>query len=519
MGTPVRLVDLLGGLSRLADLGFGIPAGEAERAAVLAAWLSTSLDLPDEDTRAAIYTALLHHVGCSGYAHEAAKAVPDERAMYAVTAQTDLADTKDVFRTFLPELTRGHPPLERLRIALVILTQGQRIGTESTTAACEVGRDAARRLGLPPAVQASIYRSYEWWNGKGVPDGLAGRDIPLGARVAAVASTASLLGATADRQRVVEVVDSGAGVLFDPDVAEALIADVDRLLDDLTDSDPHEVVLAAEPAPVVTVLDPHLIDVATVFADLADLKSPSTHGHSRGVARLARRAGERLGFSDQELETLEIAGLLHDVGRVASSSRIWDKPGRLTTHEWEQVRLHAYHSERILAGSARLAPLAELVGRHHERCDGSGYHRGSLHADLPPPACVLAAADVYQAMTQDRPHRPALTAEQAEEQLHDSVRTGLLDADAAGAVLAAAGHDGEVRRELPAGLTDREAEVLALVARGHSNRQIAEELSISRRTTEHHVQHIYTKIGSSSRAAAALFAMEHDLLGSRSGAG
>jgi HD-GYP domain-containing protein (c-di-GMP phosphodiesterase class II) len=263
----------------------------------------------------------------------------------------------------------------------------------------------------------------------------------------------------------------------------------------------------------MTVLDPQLIDVATVFADLSDLKSPYTHGHSREVARLARGAGEHLGLDDGSLDTLEMAGLLHDVGRVAISSRIWDKPGPLTTQEWEEVRLHAYHSERILAGSERLAPLVELVGRHHERCDGSGYHRGSGRAELPPPTCVLAAADVYQAMTQERPHRAALTPAQAEAELHDSVRTGLLDAEAAGAVLAAAGHDIEVRRELPAGLTEREAQVLGLVARGHSNRQIAEALRISRRTAEHHVQHIYTKIGSSSRAAAALFAMEHDLLG------
>ena len=513
MGTALRLVDLLGGLSRLADLGFGIPAGEAERAAALSALLSRSLGLSDDDTRAAIYTALLHHVGCTGYAHEAAQTVPDERAMYAVTARTNLADPKDLLRTFLPELTRGHPPLERLRIVLAMVSQGRRIGVESTTAACEVGRDAARRLGLPAEVQASIYRSYEWWNGDGVPDGMAGDDLPRGARIAAVASTATLLDTTAGPDRVVEVVTDGAGVLFDPQVAEVLLADAERLLDEVTTGDPHEVILDAEPAPVVTVLDPHLVDVATVFADLADLKSPYTHGHSREVARLARRAGEELGLDRQDLDTLEIAGLLHDVGRVAISSRIWDKPGRLSTHEWEEVRLHAYHSARILAGSTRLAAFAEVAGAHHERCDGSGYHRGCDRGDLPVTACILAAADSYQAMTQPRPHRPALTADQAEAELLDGVRASCLDATAAGAVLAAAGHDARVRRELPAGLTDREAEVLALVASGLSNREIGQELVISRRTAEHHVQHIYTKIGCSSRAAAALFAMEHDLLG------
>jgi DNA-binding NarL/FixJ family response regulator len=176
------------------------------------------------------------------------------------------------------------------------------------------------------------------------------------------------------------------------------------------------------------------------------------------------------------------------------------------------VRLHAYHSERILAGSGRLASLVPLVGGHHERCDGSGYHRGSTDTDLPMPCRVLAAADAYQAMTQRRPHRPALAPEQAEQELSDEARSGQQDADAISAVLAAAGHSAVVRRELPAGLTPREVEVLGLVAVGCNNPQIAKRLVISRRTAEQHVQNIYRKIGVSSRAAAALFAMEHSLL-------
>jgi len=218
-----------------------------------------------------------------------------------------------------------------------------------------------------------------------------------------------------------------------------------------------------------------------------------------------------------DLDDLQVAASLHDVGRVAISSAVWDKPGPLRAHEWEQVRLHTYHSERILAASDRLAPLAPLVGAHHERCDGSGYHRGCTHAELPLAARVLAAADVYQAMTQRRPHRRALTPGEAEEQLLAEGRAGSLDAEAVGAVLAAAGHESLVTRELPAGLTAREVEVLSLVADGCSNKQIGERLVISRRTAEHHVQSIYAKIGASSRAAAALFAMEHDLLATRDG--
>jgi HD-GYP domain-containing protein (c-di-GMP phosphodiesterase class II)/DNA-binding CsgD family transcriptional regulator len=508
----MRLADLLAGLSRLADLGFGIPAGEALRSAALAALLGRSLDVPDEDLRAAIYTAMLHHVGCTGYAHEAGQAVGDELTMYAVTARTNLADPKEVFTTFLPGMLAGRPLSERLRLTAVTLAKGRRIGVESTTAACEVGRDAARRLGLSTEIQHSLYRSYEWWNGKGVPDGIEGDAIPLGARLAAVSSTASLLDTTADRARVAEVVRSGSGALFDPELAHHLDVHLDELLDELAAQDPHELVLEAEPHPVAQVRDEQLVEVATVFGDLADLKTPHLHGHSRGVARLARGAGAHLAIDGQDLEDLEVAALLHDVGRVAISAAVWDKPGELTRHEWEQVRLHAYHSERILAGSERLAHLASLVGMHHERCDGSGYHRGCQRGELPLAARVLAAADAYQAMTQSRPHREAFAPEEAEERLRGGVHAGWLDEEAASAVLAAAGHPVEVRRDRPAGLTDREVEVLGLIAAGCANRQIAEKLVISRRTAEHHVQHIYAKIGASSRAAAALFAMEHDLI-------
>jgi HD-GYP domain-containing protein (c-di-GMP phosphodiesterase class II) len=508
----MRLADLLAGLSRLADLGFGVPAGEALRAAALAAVLSRSLGLADDDLRAGLYAALLQHVGCTGYAHEAARVVGDERTMYAATAQTNLTDPRELVTVFLPALLRGHPPLERARLALATLSRGPRIAKESTTAACEVGRDVARRLNLGEQAQRSIYHSYEWWDGNGVPGGLKGEEIPVGARLATLCGTAALLDATAGVGRAVDVVRDGSGKLFDPALAAHFAADADTLLGEVNAGDPHELLLEAEPRPVASAPESRLVEVATVFADLADLKTPYTHGHSREVARLACDAAQRLGLPTTDLR---VAALLHDVGRVAVSSSVWDKPGPLSGHEWEQVRLHAYHTERILAGSDRLAALAPLAGSHHERGDGSGYHRGCGHAAMSPAARVLAAADAYQAMRQRRPHRPALSSEQAAQRLSAETRAGRFDADAVRGVLTAAGHDPDIRRELPAGLTRREVDVLALVADGCTNVEISERLVISRRTAEHHVQHIYAKIGASSRAAAALFAMEHGLLETR----
>lgn len=509
----LRLADLLAGLSRLADLGFGLKAGESLQASALASGLAKSMDLDDEDVQAALYTALLLHVGCVGYARETARIFGDELVMGASSARTNLADPRDVFATFVPMLTRGRSLPERLRLALATFIRGAQHGDAFATTACEVGRAAARRLDLPGEVQRSVYHAYEWWDGGGVPAGLRGEQIPIGARVAVLATVVVTFDIVGGTELAVEAVRQQGGGILDPRIVEHFARRADELLVQVHAADPRELVLDAEPRPVISVLAPQLVNVAAVFGDIADLKTPYAHGHSKEVAALARAAGEQLGLEASEVENLEVAGHLHDVGRVAISSAVWEKPGVLDAHEWEQVRLHAYHSERILRGSEHLAPLVPLVATHHERLDGSGYYRGCTRRDLPVTAQVLAAADAYQAMTQRRPHRGALTPDEAQRCLLDDVRLGLLDTNATSAVLSAAGHAATVaRRPAPAGLTEREVEVLGFVAEGCSNREIGERLGISRRTAEQHVQNVYAKIGVSSRAAAALFAMEHDLL-------
>jgi HD-GYP domain-containing protein (c-di-GMP phosphodiesterase class II) len=510
----LRLIDLLAGLSRVADLGFGMQAGESLRSCALATMLARELSLTDADRRAAIYTALLHHIGCTGYAHETTQAIGDDLAMNEAAGRTNLVDTRDQFVTFLPTLTRGRPLHQRVRMGARALAAGERFGQAYTTAACEVGRQAASRLGLPDEVQRGVYHVYEFWQGGGGPAGLAGDDIPVASRVARLTGIAVLFDTLGGVGLATDAIGRRAGGMLDPSLAQRFASQADALLGELNAADPRAVVLTAEPAPQARVVDVHLPDVATVFGDLADLKTPFTHGHAQGVARLARDAGARLGLRRADLVDLQVAALLHDVGRVAIPGRVWEKRGALTGPEWEQVRLHAYHSERILAGSERLARLVPVVGMHHERLGGDGYHRGCRAAEIPTAARILAAADAYQAMTQTRPHRPALTEDRARHELLDVARQGTLDRDAVGAVLAAAGHDADVPpRSAPAGLTEREVEVLALVAQGCTNAQIAQRLVISRRTAEHHVQHIYTKLGVSSRAAVAVFAMEHNLLG------
>lgn len=505
---PERLADLLTGLSRVADLGFGLEAGTAQRSSVLAVRLGRALGCPDGDLRAAYYTALLHHIGCVGYAHETAMLFQDELVANRAAGRTDAGSGRDLVMSFLPILIQGRPPLSRLRLLASAITRGSEWGRAFTATACELGRDTADRLGLPREVQHSLLHVYDLWRGEAGSGCLNGESIPIGARIARLAGIAVLFDSIGGAEHAVEAVQRRAGGMLDPHLAARFAASGPEWL---AECDLAGAALDAEPHPWVTVAD--LRRVAEVFGDLADLKSPCLTGHSRRVAALSRGAAAELGLDEATGADLEIAGHLHDVGRVAVSSSIWDKPGALSTGEWELVRLHAYHSERVLAGSPALTRLAPLVGRHHERLDGSGYHRGCTAGDLSLPARILAVAEAYASMTEPRPYRAELGPEQARERMLAEARRGRLDSDAVGAVLATAGHRvAPHARSLPGGLSGREVEVLRLVAQGLSNADIADRLSISRRTAEHHVQHIYTKIGVSSRAAATLVAVEHQLL-------
>jgi HD-GYP domain-containing protein (c-di-GMP phosphodiesterase class II) len=273
-----------------------------------------------------------------------------------------------------------------------------------------------------------------------------------------------------------------------------------------------DAVIDAEPALAIMLSGERFDAALLAIASFVDLKSPYFLGHARAVSELAAESGSRLGLDDAEVRTLRRAGLVHDLGRLGISNAIWDKPGPLGAGEWERLRMHPYLTERMLRQSEALAPLAAIAVQHRERLDGSGYPRGLSGAVISRPARILAAADAYQAMREPRPHRPALSADGAARELRSDVKAGRYDADAVEAVLGAAGHRVARRPEGPAGLTPREIEVLRLLARGLSNKAIAERLVISPKTVASHAEHIYAKINAPTRAAAGLFAMQHGLL-------
>jgi HD-GYP domain-containing protein (c-di-GMP phosphodiesterase class II)/DNA-binding CsgD family transcriptional regulator len=271
-------------------------------------------------------------------------------------------------------------------------------------------------------------------------------------------------------------------------------------------------VLAAEPLPASVVSSRELDRLCMALAIFADLKGLHLVGHSPHVAELASGAACLMGMDASAVASVRAAGLLHDLGRTAVSSEIWDRAGPLGPGDTERVRLHSYWTERILVRCPAVAHLAPAAAAHHERLDGSGYHRNAKSPELDQVQRVLAAADEFAAMTESRPYRPALSAASAARELLYDVSAGKLDAGAATAVIEAAGLP-RPRAAWPCELTDREVDVLRLCARGMTNREIAAALVVSDRTVQHHLASIYDKTGRRTRAGAAVFAMEHGLVG------
>ncbi len=514
MAALLRLADLLASVSLLSDLGFALPAEESMRTTIIGTALARRMRLEEEVVSDVFYTCLLQHVGCAGFAHETAGMYGDEMVINAAAARTDANDLGDMVDTYLRAATKGRGPFDFARVALYTFVRGDAFGRRFATARCEVGRATARRLDLSNGVRRGLHEVAESWKGGSGALGLQGEEISVVARIATAAATASRFDGIGGADAALVALGRRAGGELDPEVVAAFAEHGTGILAEAHAGDPRDLVLDIEPTPVRSVAGRQLVEVAAAIGDVADLKSVFTVGHSSGVAALAADAAAGMDLDQPARGRLQVAALLHDIGRVGTSAAIWERPGPLTATEWEQVRLHPYHSERILARSEVLRPMAEIAGMHHERLDGSGYHRGSQGRDLPVEPRILAAADAFQALTQDRPHRAALDLEGAASTLLEQAHAGRLDPEVVDAVLAAAGIASKRprRSSVAGGLSDREVEVLRLVARGRTSRDIARELTISPRTAEHHVEHIYTKIGVSSRAAAALFAMENDLL-------
>jgi HD-GYP domain-containing protein (c-di-GMP phosphodiesterase class II) len=506
------MAELTVALSLATDLGTGQPMEHGLRTCWLSLKVADVLGLDDPARSCVYFVALLRFLGCtSDAADTAVLAGGDDVAFNAAMAPVLMASPGEAMPYFVRHLAEDLPLRRRVgRVARALIDPG--VTRRSLAQHCEVGARLASRLGLGESVRTAMAHAYERWDGEGHPAGLGGDEVPVAVRIVSVARDVELWTRRAGWSVAVEVLHRRRGRGYDPAVVDVVAAAGDQWLAELTD-DPYPMVLEAEPAPVVEIDDGGLDAALAAVADFTDIKSPWLRGHSTGVAGLAVAAAAAAGLSDADGVTVGRAALVHDVGRVGVPNGIWDRPGPLTTAQWERVRLHPYLTDRVLRRCPALSRLADGAASHHERADGSGYHRGVPAGQLDVGSRLLAVADAYHAMGEERPHRPSLGWDGAASQVlvdRDAGRFGRVEVDA---VLDAAGHTrARSRATYPAGLTEREVEVLRLIARGRANKQVAAILGISPKTVGRHIENLYGKTGVTTRAGATLFAMEHDLL-------
>lgn len=507
--SEVRLGEVVGCLSLVTDLATGLPLEHGLRRAVLAVWLGEDLGLDDDELNTAYYVAQLGTVGCTLEMASLAPLVKDEIAVGVELVRLDPTRMREAGAFFLRHAGAGEPLWRRLSMLATVA----RAGPAPFQVVC---RDVAMRVGdminIGSAVRQALGQCHERWDGKGGPQHLEGEEVDVAARIFHVVHDADIFNRIGGIDAVLAIMQQRSGKLYDPHIAARFRELGPEWLRGLDAAATWDGVLAAEPAPPRWLSQTELDEMVRTIGNFVDVRSRYTLGHSVGVATLAESAARGLGLSEGEAITLRRAGLLHDVGRTGVPVATWDKAGPLTEGEWRRVKQHPAFTELVLVRSTALGHLGLLAGLHHERLDGSGY-RAVPASFLSVGARVLAAADAYQTKTEARPHRDALPPEAAVEALRRQAQQGQLDEDVVSAVLAAAGHRAPPQKqELPAGLSEREAEVLRLVASGLSNRQMADDLFISPKTVGHHIQHIYNKVGVSTRVGATLFALEHGLV-------
>jgi HD-GYP domain-containing protein (c-di-GMP phosphodiesterase class II) len=508
LAPPLRLAEAVGVLSLATDLSMGQPLEHGLRTAMLALRLAQAMGLSEGDQVTVYYTGLLHFAGCTAESEIDARFFGDEMTARPRMLTVAHGSRFELMAAAMRTAHQGSPPLTRAAMMARAAFGGLAEFRRWAASHCDVARILGARMGLSEPVQQSLRHLYERWDGDGMPGDLRGPQIPLAVRLMQVAQDADVACQYGGIEAASSTLARWAGSGLDPEAVRVFLALGDEPYKGLDAPSIWAEVMAAEPGPQPEVTEDRLDACLSAIADFADLKSMWTTGHSRGVADLAERAASLAGLAAAEVVTLRRAALVHDIGRVAVPVGVWGKPGPLIRGEHEQVRLHAYHSERVLDACPALRPLARLAGSHGERCDGSGYHRGSRAA-----AWLLAAADCYQAMREPRAHRPALSPQAAADELSAEAQAGRLPPDAVRAVLAAAGQQrSPVPRPRPAGLSERECEVLGLIARGMATKQVARQLGISPKTCDHHIQRLYRKTGLSTRAGATLFALEHGLV-------
>jgi response regulator RpfG family c-di-GMP phosphodiesterase/DNA-binding CsgD family transcriptional regulator len=515
--TSLRLAELLAAVSLATDLSHDVPAESALRDALLAVELARLAGWSGADVSDVYYLALLYHIGCTGaVAAQSRLGGGDDINVRHWMSEADYADRPELMRIVVTRLARQWGPSGLAQGMAGLATSGRDM-PEALANIAEAAVRLSQRLGASPRVTDSLSHAYGRWDGKVFTSLPSAEGLSATSRLVHLVHVAQIYHQAGGVGVADAVVRQRSGTEFDPELATLWLQNSHDLLPRLSLDSVWDQVLSAEPEPHRRVGPSHLDEISRALADFVDLASPYTSGHSTHVARLAEAAALHAGLGADDAATVRRAAQVHDLGMVSVPNRVWIKRGPLNQSEWERVRLHPYHTQRILSLAGPMRASATIAGLHHERLDGSGYHVGLRANALPFTARLLAVAEIYQSMSEDRAWRPAFKPDGVARLLQDEVAARRLDPRAVEAVRMATGQPRQKGRSSPiwpAGLTDREVDVLRAITRGLANKQIAREFHVSQATVHTHVINLYGKIGVNTRAGATLFAFEHELIDS-----
>ena len=411
-----RLSEILGAFSYALDLTEGQPAGHSIRACWIGTQVAMAMGLNGEELRDIYYAVLLKDLGCSANAARVSE-------MFA----GDDRELKHDFKLIGPQpedfgdfiasgVGVGATPAVREQALCNLVQNGGEIMTDIMATRCSRGADIARQLRFSEDVAQAIAHLDEHWDGSGLPLGIAGRDIHLGGRIALLAQVADVFYSARGKDAALAEVRNRAGSWLDPELCAIFekLSGASGFWEELALDDLPEQLWALEPAAqYVTVDEDYLDDISFAFGRVIDAKSPYTAGHSERVGMIADKIAEHLAMDEQGRRVLRRAAILHDVGKLGVSSAILEKPGKLDAEEWQIMQSHAAHTTNILGQIGVMSDMAMIAGSHHERLDGKGYPLGLDERSIAMESRIITVADIYDALTTDRPYRKAMSTEKA----------------------------------------------------------------------------------------------------------
>jgi HD-GYP domain-containing protein (c-di-GMP phosphodiesterase class II) len=482
------------------------------RSCLVAQRIGIAAGFTPEQLSDAFYVSLLRWLGCTGDTHVASRAFGDEFTVGPWIAPAKGDGPFAVVAAMFKNHGAGEPLPQRAGMLITAFANMPKL-MGAMASHCEVAQLLAESMGFNQRVQQQLHQGYEVWNGSG-PFHLKGEQIDPVVRLITFAEDMQLFHSLNGGAMAFEVAQRRAGKAYDPRLCAVFCENASSCLEPLEGDASWQQVLDAEPEPRVMLAANEIEQTLCAVADFCDLKSPFTSTHSRSVAALVDAAARHANLPPRDIDTLRYAALVHEVGLVGITSSITDKASPLTDVEFEKIRLHPYYAERVFANQPYLATIGALAAMHHEHTDGSGYHKGLLGTAQSLPARILSAACAYQTAVEGRANRAAVLPAEAASLLQREADANRLDPDAVRAVLAAAGHRAPAvtPQSYPNGLSEREVDVLRLMSRGMSRKQIGATLFIADKTVARHIEHIYDKIGVNTRPGATVFAMQHGLL-------